>query len=180
MEVLSWHEVDLGGVILAGLVAGYMMALVGLWAGRVPGLAAVDIADYGRRYMVSDRPSVWLLGMASHLANSFLLMLRLGNVDRTESGLATVARGTAVGRNARTRLAGGLVAPFSGQGFMGLAHRQRAVRGDERAHARGVGCDDRSHLHRAAMSTVGLAQPLVILHGGGVALVVCARRQCVR
>ena len=51
------------------------MALAGLWAGRVPGLVAIDIADYGRRYMISDRPSAWLLGLASHLANSVLLVL---------------------------------------------------------------------------------------------------------
>ncbi|MGI9149785.1 MAG: hypothetical protein ACR2IK_25090 [Chloroflexota bacterium] len=75
MQVLSWREVDLAGVVLAGLAAGYLMALAGLWAGRVPGLVAIDIADYGRRYMISDRPSAWLLGLASHLANSVLLVL---------------------------------------------------------------------------------------------------------
>ena len=57
MEVLSWREIDLASVTLAGLAAGYAMALVGLWAGRVPGLVAIDIADFGRRYMVSDRAS---------------------------------------------------------------------------------------------------------------------------
>jgi hypothetical protein len=55
MEVLSWREVDFGGVVLAGLAAGYVMALVGLWSARVPGFVAVDIADFGRRYMVSPR-----------------------------------------------------------------------------------------------------------------------------
>jgi hypothetical protein len=35
----------------------------------------IDIADYGRRYMVSDRTSAWLLGFASHLANSIILVL---------------------------------------------------------------------------------------------------------
>ena len=56
MHILSWHQVDLAGVLLAGLIAGYVMALAGLWAGAVPGLVAFDIADFGRRYMVSDRP----------------------------------------------------------------------------------------------------------------------------
>jgi hypothetical protein len=63
------------GVLLAGLIAGYLMALAELWAGTVPGLVAFDIADFGRRYMVSDRPSAWLLGLLSHLVNSMLLVL---------------------------------------------------------------------------------------------------------
>src|SRR5437763_7322300 len=74
MHVLSWHQVDFAGVVLSGLVAGYVMAIAGLWAGKVPGLVAVDIADFGRRYMISDRPSAWLLGFASHLLNSILLV----------------------------------------------------------------------------------------------------------
>ncbi len=57
MEVFSWREVDFAGIVLAGLIAGYVMALAGLWAGGVPGLTAIDIADFGRRYMISDRPS---------------------------------------------------------------------------------------------------------------------------
>ena len=56
MHILSLHQVDLVGVLLTGLIAGYVMALAGLWAGAVPGLVAFDIADFGRRYMVSDRP----------------------------------------------------------------------------------------------------------------------------
>jgi hypothetical protein len=75
MEILTWREVDFASVVLAGLVAGYVMALVGLWAGRIPGLVAIDIADYGRRYMVSDRPSAWLFGLTAHLANSVILVL---------------------------------------------------------------------------------------------------------
>lgn len=45
------------------------MALAGLWAGGVPGLVGIDIADFGRRYMASDRPSAWLMGSVSHLIN---------------------------------------------------------------------------------------------------------------
>src|SRR5438477_12311074 len=74
MHVLSWQQVDFAGVVLVGLIAGYVMAIAGLWAGAVPGLVAFDIADFGRRYMVSDRPSAWLLGFASHLVNSMLLV----------------------------------------------------------------------------------------------------------
>src|SRR5437763_10148953 len=75
MHVLSLHQVDFAGVVLTGFIAGYVMAIAGLWAGAVPGLVAFDIADFGRRYMVSDRPSAWLLGFASHLVNSILLVL---------------------------------------------------------------------------------------------------------
>lgn len=32
VETLTWREVDLGGVVLAGLAAGYVMALAGLWS----------------------------------------------------------------------------------------------------------------------------------------------------
>lgn len=74
MEFLTWREVDFSGVILAGLVAGYVMAIAGLWAGQAPGLVAIDISDFGRRYMVSDRTSAWVLGFASHLANSRKLL----------------------------------------------------------------------------------------------------------
>src|SRR4029079_11815039 len=75
VDTLTWRQVDFGGVVLAGVVGGYLMALVGLWAGRVRYLVAIDIADFGRRYMVSDRASAWLLGFLSHLFNSVLLVL---------------------------------------------------------------------------------------------------------
>jgi hypothetical protein len=120
MDVLSWREVDFGGVTLAGLAAGYTMALVGLWAGRVPGLVAIDIADFGRRYMVSDRPSAWLLGMASHLANSFLLVLVWATVIEPSLDWPRWLEGLLWGEALALALAGGLVAPLSGQGFMGL------------------------------------------------------------
>src|SRR5437868_4548520 len=94
-EALSWRDIDFAGVVLAGLVAGYVMAIAGLWAGKVPGLVSFDIADYGRRYMVSDRPSAWLLGFVSHLTNSILLVYVWASViapnldwPRPVSGLA--------------------------------------------------------------------------------------------
>ena len=49
VDTLTWRQVDFGGVVLAGITGGYLMALVGLWAGRVRYLVAIDIADYGRR-----------------------------------------------------------------------------------------------------------------------------------
>jgi hypothetical protein len=33
-------------------------------------MVALYIADFGRRYMLSDRPMAWLLGFGSHLAPS--------------------------------------------------------------------------------------------------------------
>jgi hypothetical protein len=119
MDLLSWREVDLAGVALAGLAAGYTMALVGLWAGRVPGLVAIDIADFGRRYMVSDRPSAWLLGLASHLANSFLLALAWATIIEPNLDWPRWLEGLAWGEVLAIGLAGALVAPLSGQGFMG-------------------------------------------------------------
>lgn len=119
MEALSWREVDLGGVVLAGLVAGYLMALAGLWAGRVPGLVAIDIAEWGRRYMVSDRPSAWLFGMASHLANSVLLVLVWAMLIEPNLDWPSPLEGLAWGLALAVALAGALVAPLTALGFMG-------------------------------------------------------------
>src|SRR5829696_8383018 len=110
----------MAGVALAGLTAGYVMALVGLWAGRIPGLSAIDIADYGRRYMVSDRPSAWLLGFATHLANSFLLVLVWATIIEPNLDWPRWLEGFTWGVVLAIGLAGGLVAPLSGQGFLGL------------------------------------------------------------
>src|SRR5918912_3874832 len=119
-HVLSWREVDLAGVALAGLAAGYVMAVAGLWAGRVPGLAAMDIADYGRRYMASDRPSAWLLGFACHLANSFLLVLLWATMIEPNLHWPRWLEGIAWGETLAVVLVGGLVAPMSGQGLLAL------------------------------------------------------------
>jgi hypothetical protein len=119
MVFLSTREVDLSSVALAGLIAGYVMALAGLWAGRVPGLVAVDIADFGRRYMISDRPTAWLLGLGSHLANSFVLTLLWATCIEPNVSWPRWAVGAAFGAFLSFVLAGALVAPMSGLGFMG-------------------------------------------------------------
>jgi hypothetical protein len=122
MVLLSWREVDFPGVALAGLVAGYVMAIAGLWAGRVPGLMALDIADFGRRYMISDRPSAWFVGLASHLVNSVLLVFVWASaVLPNLGGLPGPRWCQAVGYGAALSLllAGALVAPGAGLGFMG-------------------------------------------------------------
>ena len=119
MDVLSWREVDFPGVVLVGLIAGYVMALAGLWAGAVPGLAAIDIADFGRRYMVSDRPSAWLLGLASHLANSVLLVLAWAMVVEPNLPWPRPLAGLIWGEALALTLGGALVAPLAGLGFQG-------------------------------------------------------------
>jgi hypothetical protein len=120
MEVLTWREVDFPGVLFAGLAAGYVMALAGIWAGKVPGLVAIDIADYGRRYMISDRPSAWLIGLGSHLANSILLTFTWASIIQPNIGLPPLAGSILWGEVLAFILAGALVAPMSGLGFMGL------------------------------------------------------------
>lgn len=119
MSALDWRDVDLAGVVLAGLAAGYVMALGGLWAGRVPGLVAIDIADYGRRYMVSDRPSAWVLGLLSHLANSVLLVLARATLVEPNLDWHRVLEGVVWGLVLAVGLAGALVGPLAGIGFMG-------------------------------------------------------------
>jgi hypothetical protein len=119
MMLLSWRQVDFGGVVLAGLVAGYVMAIAGLWAGQVPGLVSIDISDYGRRYMVSDRTSAWLLGFASHLANSIGLVLLWACVIEPNLSWPRLLEGLVWGEFLALVLAGSLVAPMSGAGFMG-------------------------------------------------------------
>src|SRR5262245_44204058 len=108
LELLSWREVDFAGVVLAGLVAGYVMAMAGLWAGRIPGLVAVDIADFGRRYVVADRPSAWFFGLASHLTNSVILTLVWATVVEPSFAAPRWLEGTGFGLVLAVALAGAL------------------------------------------------------------------------
>jgi hypothetical protein len=119
MIILTWRELDFASVLLAGLVAGYVMAIAGLWAGSIPGLVAFDISDFGRRYMTSDRPSAWLLGLASHLVNSVLLVLVWASLIEPNLSWPRPLEGVLWGMTLAVTLAGALVAPISGLGFMG-------------------------------------------------------------
>lgn len=116
---LGFRQIDFAAVVFAGLTAGYVMALAGLWAGRVPGLSAVDIADFGRRYMVSDRPSAWFFGLGSHLVNSVLLTFVWASAIEPNLGWPRPLEGAAFGLLLAVLLAGALVAPMAGLGFMG-------------------------------------------------------------
>jgi hypothetical protein len=123
LELLTWREVDFAGIVVAGLVAGYVMAIAGLWAGKVPGLVSFDIADYGRRYMVSDRPSAWLLGFVSHLLNSILLVFVWASVLAPNLEWPRPLSGLAWGLFLLLTLAGSIIMPLSGVGFMGWKTR---------------------------------------------------------
>lgn len=118
-HLLTWREIDLSGVVLAGLVAGYVMAMAGLWASRVPGLVAIDVADFGRRYVVADRPSAWFFGLISHLINSVLLVMLWAMVIEPNLAMHRIALGVGFGLAVSFTLSGGLVAPMAGLGVMG-------------------------------------------------------------
>jgi hypothetical protein len=119
LHLLSWREIDFAGVLLAGLAAGYVMALAGLWAGRIRGLVAVDIADFGRRYMVSDRPSAWFFGLGSHLVNSIVLVLLWASAIEPNLDAPRWLEGAGFGIALALVLAGALVAPMAGLGVLG-------------------------------------------------------------
>jgi hypothetical protein len=123
LRALTLHQVDFLAVVFAGLAAGYVMAVIGLWAGRIPGLVALDIADFGRRYLVSDRPSAWVLGMVAHLTNSVLLTFAWASLIEPNLHWARPLEGLAWGLVLACTLAGTLLAPLTGMGFMGLKSR---------------------------------------------------------
>jgi hypothetical protein len=119
MHALSWREVDFAGVVLAGLIGGYVMAAAGLWTGKIPDLVAFDIADFGRRYIVSDRPSAWYFGMASHLANSIILVLIWATLIEPNFSWPRPVEGLLWGVVLALTLSGALVAPMAGLGVVG-------------------------------------------------------------
>ncbi|HAR43714.1 MAG TPA: hypothetical protein DCS07_13955 [Bdellovibrionales bacterium] len=126
LELLSWREIDFQGAVYAGLIAGYVMTLAGLWAGAVPGLVAFDISDFGRRYMASDRPSAWLFGFFTHHVNSviftvFWAMAILPNFQSNFQGAPArpLWVGLGWGVTLAVVLAGALISPMSGLGFLG-------------------------------------------------------------
>lgn len=121
MHTLSWREVDFVGVAIAGFIAGYVTAISGLWAGKVPGLATMDFADFGRRYMASDSAIAWLFGLVSHLTNSVLLTFLWASLIAPNSSqyFPKIVSGILWGEFLALTLSGALVAPMSGMGFLG-------------------------------------------------------------
>jgi hypothetical protein len=119
VTILNWREVDFPSVVVAGLAAGYVMQVVGVWAGSLPWFVSVDIADFGRRYMVSDRPSAWVIGFLSHLANSVLLVFVWAALIEPNLSWSRPLEGLLWGIFLAVVLAGGLLSPLTGMGFMG-------------------------------------------------------------
>lgn len=107
------------------------MALAGLWAGGVPGLVGIDIADFGRRYMASDRPSAWLMGLVSHLINSVLLTFVWAAVIEPNLSWPRIWEGVFWGVILAVLLAGALIAPIAGLGILGwkTGHPRFAITG---------------------------------------------------
>ena len=120
LHLAAWRDLDFASILLAGLVAGYIMALAGLWAGRMPGLIAIDIADFGRRYMVSDRATAWVIGLLSHLANSVVLLLFWATAIEPNLAWPHWVSLLVWGQFLAVTLQGALVAPMSGLGILGL------------------------------------------------------------
>jgi hypothetical protein len=69
--------------------------------------------------MASDRPSAWLLGLASHLVNSVLLTFVWASIVEPNVSWPRPFEGLAWGIILALTFAGALVAPMSGLGFMG-------------------------------------------------------------
>ncbi|HET9887534.1 MAG TPA: hypothetical protein VFR10_08475, partial [bacterium] len=69
--------------------------------------------------MVSDRPSAWFFGMASHLLNSILLAFLWAACIEPNLSWPRWLEGVAFGVLLSATFAGALVAPMAGIGFMG-------------------------------------------------------------
>jgi hypothetical protein len=143
------------------------MALADSGLSRVPGLVAIDIADYGRRYMLSDRPSAWLLGLASRLANSVLLVLFWAMLIEPNVHGPRPLVGLTWGEALAFTLTGTLVAPPSSLGFMGWkTGSARFALTNLLLHAEGsLG----RRAVRPAMTSLRVPQPIQVLHSGRVA-----------
>jgi hypothetical protein len=92
------------------------MALAGLWAGKVPGLVAIDIPDFGRRYIISDRPAAWFAGLLSHEINSILLTFFWAAIILPNIPGARHLTALGWGCFLAVTFAGSLVAPLAGLG----------------------------------------------------------------
>jgi hypothetical protein len=84
----------------------------------VPGLVAIDIPDFGRRYIVSDRPAAWFAGLLSHEINSVLLTLAWATIILPSLPWSRHLSALIWGGFLSLTLAGSLVAPLAGLGFL--------------------------------------------------------------
>jgi hypothetical protein len=67
--------IDVGWAALAGFAAGYVMALGAYWLEGVFGLPRLDFGHTGIKYLGSERPGWWAVGILFHLVDSVLLGL---------------------------------------------------------------------------------------------------------
>lgn len=67
--------VNIGHALIAGLFAGYVMALAAYWMEGVFGLPRMDLGATGLKYMGGDKPGAWFVGIIAHHVDSMGLAL---------------------------------------------------------------------------------------------------------
>lgn len=70
-----WAGVEFWLAVLAGVVAGYVMALATYWVEAVFGLMRLDFGHTGLQYIGGEKPGWWVVGLIFHLLDSALLGL---------------------------------------------------------------------------------------------------------
>jgi uncharacterized membrane protein YagU involved in acid resistance len=68
-------EISFLRLVVAGLIAGYVMAFVGYWMEGFLRLPRVDLTEQAIIYLDDDRPDRWWVGMLVHEVNSVLFAL---------------------------------------------------------------------------------------------------------
>ena len=67
--------VNVGHAVIAGLLAGFVMAVAAYWQEGVFGFPRMDFGMAGLKYMGGDKPGWWFVGQAAHHLNSVVLAL---------------------------------------------------------------------------------------------------------
>lgn len=68
-------HVDFWLAVLAGFIAGYVMALAALWGEGLFGLPRIDFGHTGVVYLAGEKAGWWVVGIVFHLIDSMLLGL---------------------------------------------------------------------------------------------------------
>jgi hypothetical protein len=118
------RNVAIGLALFAGLAAAYVQAVAGYWLGGVRGLARLDLAEGGKRYLGGERPGWWLVGILAHLCNGALLGLLYAGVvypwaSPGGSAVARLIAGVGYGIAVWLVVLNGLVLPLAGAGTFG-------------------------------------------------------------
>jgi hypothetical protein len=72
-EPITQERPHLLRAAFAGFTGGYLMALAGYWLEAVLGIAQIDIAHAGLRYVSGGKQGWWVVGILFHLIDSVLL-----------------------------------------------------------------------------------------------------------